>query len=102
MENRVESSHEPKLESGPPTRVKTTLTKLLDIIQRVLYSVIGLLVLLMTVANVLQVFYRYAARSITLAEEVLFFHDVGNHVGWSCIEQTGAHSTHGLYYVKII
>lgn len=91
----MESSHEPKLESGPPTGAKTTLTKLLDMIQQVLYWVIGLLVLLMTVANVLQVFYRYGLHAaLRWPEEVSIFAMMWvTMLGGAVLSRRGAHIT---------
>jgi TRAP-type C4-dicarboxylate transport system permease small subunit len=93
MENKVESSHDQKAESGLIVSGKTMLTKLLDIIQRVLYSVIGLLVLLMISSNVLQVFYRYVLHaSLRWPEEISIFTMMWvTMLGGAVLSRRGAH-----------
>lgn len=93
MENKGEFSHDLKSESCPTIRGKTMITKLLDIIQRVLYSVIGLLVLLMIVSNVLQVFYRYVLHAaLRWPEEVSIFAMMWvTMLGGAVLSRRGAH-----------
>jgi len=93
MENKMEHSDEPRSDSSLIMHNDTFLRKLLDMIQRVLYWTIGLLVLLMIVSNVLQVFYRYVLHaSLRWPEEISIFAMMWvTMLGGAVLSRRGAH-----------
>jgi TRAP-type C4-dicarboxylate transport system permease small subunit len=93
MENRAEHSQEQELGSRIILGKKALMTNILDIIQRVLYWVIGLLVLVMIASNVLQVFYRYVLHaSLRWPEEISIFTMMWvTLLGGAVLSRRGAH-----------